>query len=259
VQECPILPEKEGGRQVNRRRCVGIGETSRPCLGTRKDSVSEGKGIPAGNHPDDTRDEWKAAAPGICFAAGKRNRVNFVGRERKKDMKLALWGVSLLLVAFCGCGGGSGGGSSGSSPSGGGGSGGGGGGATTGSSYPAAAEDCFDLINQYRASIGLPPYQRWTDEEACADSEAKRDAEANRPHGSFGSCGEWAQNTCPGWPGTPESMIGPCLQAMWAEGPGSDFSTHGHYINMSSTNYTRVACGFYVTPDGRVWTVQDFR
>ena len=170
----------------------------------------------------------------------------------------------LMLVASGGCGGGSGGDSSGNSPSGGGGTGGGGGGGggggtTTGSSYPAAAEDCFDLINQYRASIGLPPYQRWNDEEACADGEAKKDAEANHPHGSFGSCGEWAQNTCPGWSGTPESMIGSCLQAMWAEGPGSDFSAHGHYINMSSTQYTRVACGFYVTPDGHVWTVQDFR
>ena len=175
-------------------------------------------------------------------------------------MKFPFWGVLLLLVAFGGgCGGGSGSGSSATGPSGGGGSGGGGGGGTSGTSYPAAAEDCFELINQHRASIGLPPYQRWTDEEACADGEAKRDAEANRPHGSFGSCGERAQNTCPGWSGTPESMIGPCLQLMWAEGPGSDFSTHGHYINMSSTTYTRVACGFYVTPDGRVWTVQDFR
>ena len=189
-----------------------------------------------------------------------------MGKTDRKPLMFLLF--VLMLVALGGCGGGSGGNSSGNSPSGGGGTGGGGtggggtgggGGATTGSSYPAAAEDCFDLINQYRASIGLPLYQRWNDEEACADSEAKRDAEANRPHGSFGSCGEWAQNTCPGWSGTPESMIGSCLQAMWAEGPGSDFSTHGHYINMSSTQYTRVACGFYVTPDGHVWTVQDFR
>jgi hypothetical protein len=164
----------------------------------------------------------------------------------------------MLLIISPGCGGGSGSGSSSSGESGGGGGGTGGGG-TTGSSYPAAAEDCVEIINQYRASIGLAPYDRWTDAEACADDEARRDAEANKPHGSFGSCGERAQNTCPGWSGTPESMIGSCLAAMWAEGPGSDFSTHGHYINMSSTSYTRVACGFYVTPSGRVWTVQDFR
>jgi hypothetical protein len=173
----------------------------------------------------------------------------------------------MLLVAPYGCGGSSGTDTAGNNLSGGSGAGGGGaggggtggGGGATGSSYPAAAEDCVQLINQYRASISLPPYQPWTDAEACADREAKNDAEMNKPHGSFGSCGEWAQNTCPGWPGTPESMIGPCLQMMWAEGPGSDFSAHGHYINMSSTGYTRVACGFYVTPEGRVWTVQDFK
>jgi hypothetical protein len=168
----------------------------------------------------------------------------------------------LLLVPY-GCGGSSGtdsGGSNSGGSSAGGGSGGtGGSGDASGSSYPAAAEDCVRIINQYRASIGLPPYQRWTDRESCADNEAKNDAEINKPHGSFGSCGEWAQNACPGWSGTPERMIGSCLQMMWAEGPGSDFSAHGHYLNMSSTNYTKVACGFYVTPQGTVWTLQDFK
>jgi hypothetical protein len=166
----------------------------------------------------------------------------------------------ILLVAPYGCGGGSGTDTSGNNLAGSSGAGGAGtGGGTTGSSYPDAAEKCVQLINQYRASIGLSPYERWTDAEACADGETRKDAEVNNPHGSFGSCGEWAQNTCPNWPGTPETMIGPCLEAMWAEGPGSDFSAHGHYINMSSTRYTRVTCGFYVTPEGRVWTVQDFK
>jgi hypothetical protein len=186
-------------------------------------------------------------------------------------MRPVKWFVYLmLLVALCGCGGGSGTDSAGNAPTGGSGTGGGGGssgggtggggaGGSAGSSYPAAAEECVQLINQYRASIGLPPYQKWGDAEACTDGQAKNDAQMNTPHGSFGSCGEWAQNTCPGWSGTPESIIGPCLGAMWAEGPGSDFSAHGHYINMSSTTYTKVACGFYVTPEGRVWTVQDFR
>lgn len=174
-------------------------------------------------------------------------------------MRFANFVILAMLLSFShGCGGGSDSGSSSSSGSSGGGGGTGGGG-PTGSTYPAAAEDCVKIINQYRASIGLAPYQRWNDAEACADNEARRDAEANQPHGSFGSCGERAQNTCPGWSGTPESMIGSCLAAMWAEGPGTDFSKHGHYINMSSTSYTKVACGFYVTPQGRVWTVQDFR
>ncbi len=181
--------------------------------------------------------------------------------------------VAIVGLSY-GCGGGSGSSSSPSNPTGAGEASGGGtnasdtsggginegsGGVNTGSSYPVAAEECVRHINQYRASIGLVPYERWTEEEACADSEAKKDADANRPHGSFGSCGERAQNTCPGWPGTPEIMIDSCLGMMWAEGPGSDFSTHGHYLNMSSTSYTRVACGFYITPAGSIWTVQDFR
>ncbi len=192
---------------------------------------------------------------------------------RKNGSNIFLVTLAILFVSY-GCGGGSGSSSSANNPTGageasgggtngsdtsGGGSSEGSGGISTASSYPAAAEECVRRINQYRATISLPPYQRWAEGEACADDEAKKDAEANRPHGSFGSCGERAQNTCPGWPGTPETMIDSCLGLMWAEGPGSDFSTHGHYLNMSSTSYTRVACGFYVTPLGSIWTVQDFR
>ena len=54
-------------------------------------------------------------------------------------------------------------------------------------------------------------------------------------------------------------MIGGCLDMMWAEGPGADFATHGHYINMSSTKYSKVACGFYTMASGKVWSVQDFK
>ena len=54
-------------------------------------------------------------------------------------------------------------------------------------------------------------------------------------------------------------MIGNCLQAMWNEGPGSNFATHGHYINMTSHSYTKVACGFAVLANGTVWAAQDFQ
>jgi hypothetical protein len=63
-----------------------------------------------------------------------------------------------------------------------------------------------------------------------------------------------AQNECPGWPGPSNTMIPGCLKAMWGEGPGG-----GHYENMASTRYTKVACGFYVLPNGKVWSVQNFR
>ncbi|HVJ21852.1 MAG TPA: hypothetical protein VM686_40890 [Polyangiaceae bacterium] len=40
---------------------------------------------------------------------------------------------------------------------------------------------------------------------------------------------------------------------MWDEGPGG-----GHYDNMAG-DYSEVFCGFYTTPDGEVWALQNFR
>ncbi len=128
----------------------------------------------------------------------------------------------------------------------------------TGDPDEAATKLCFDTINMYRGTLGLPPYQRWTDAETCSDGEAQSDGQSGTPHGAFGMCGEFAQNECPGWPGPPEAMIEGCLAQMWAEGPGDDFQMHGHYINMSSEAYTEVACGFAIV-NGEVWAVQNFR
>ncbi|WP_437575931.1 CAP domain-containing protein [Sorangium sp. So ce887] len=150
-------------------------------------------------------------------------------------------------------------GGSGGSPAGTGGSGGGGNGGSGGGGSTGAAQLCVDTINQHRATLGLPPLARWSEEESCSDGESESDGNANKPHGAFGKCGERAQNECPGWGGPPESMIVPCLQLMWDEGPGEDFNAHGHYLNMSNTEYTKVACGFHTFPDGSVWAVQNFR
>ena len=122
-----------------------------------------------------------------------------------------------------------------------------------------AEQLCVDTINNYRASLGLPPYERWNAEETCADGQALSDSQTGTAHGAFAQCTENAQNECPGWPGPPSSMITSCLAMMWAEGPGADFSTHGHYINMSSTEYTMVSCGFATASDGSIWAVQDFK
>jgi hypothetical protein len=122
-----------------------------------------------------------------------------------------------------------------------------------------AEQVCVDTINMYRATLSLPPYARWTDQEKCADGQCSSDSMTMKAHGAFGMCTESAQNECPGWPGPPEMLIKGCLAQMWAEGPGSDFNTHGHYINMSSKSYTKVACGFFKTPSGSYWAVQDFR
>jgi hypothetical protein len=149
-------------------------------------------------------------------------------------------------AATGGSGGGVGGGATGGA---------GGGGGDPLESYRQA---CVDQINAYRATLSLPPYQRWTSAEACVDGEAKSDSETGEPHGSFGACGEFAQNECPGY-GSLDATVTTCLAQMWAEGPGADFQQHGHYINMSSTSYSMVACGFYVTPSGDVWAAQDFK
>jgi hypothetical protein len=179
------------------------------------------------------------------------------------DSKRAL-GAVVLATALLGCGTSSSTGAGGSGGASANGTGNGTGSATgnatsTGSGAGGPEQACVDAINSYRATLGLPPYQRWTDAESCADGQALSDGTSMSAHGAFGKCMENAQNECPGWPGPPESMIGGCLKMMWAEGPGSDFAKHGHYINMSSTQYTKVACGFHTFADGTVWAVQDFR
>ncbi|WP_441291007.1 CAP domain-containing protein [Sorangium sp. KYC3313] len=134
------------------------------------------------------------------------------------------------------------------------GSGAGGSGGATG-----AAQLCVDTINEHRATLGLAPLARWVEAESCSDEEAESDGNTGEFHGAFGACNENAQNECPGWGGPPESMIVSCLQVMWDEGPGEDFEKHGHFINMSSTRFTKVACGFHTFADGSVWAVQNFR
>ena len=115
-------------------------------------------------------------------------------------------------------------------------------------------ELCFDTINQYRASAGLPPYARWSAIEPCADGEAKSDATTSSAHGAFASCGELAQTECPATPGRPAQAIPACLHAMIAAGPGEP-----HHDALLSTNYTKVGCGVAVTANGTTWSVQNFR
>ena len=161
-------------------------------------------------------------------------------------------------VAGSGHGGSSSSGGSGSSGSGGGGS--SGGGSSSGGSGDSSPEQlCVDTINQYRATLNLPAYTRWSAEETCADGQAQSDSASGTAHGAFGTCTEMAQDECPGWPGPPSTMITGCLQQMWAEGPGPFDQGHGHYDNMSNSSYTQVACGFYVLADGSVWATQDFK
>jgi Cysteine-rich secretory protein family len=161
-------------------------------------------------------------------------------------------------------------------------------------------QDCVDRINQFRTQCAcLPPLQRWTDGEACADTEAQYDSmqpSQSAAHAGFihtetvcsqspvpqmwASCcspasgflpagpSAMAQDECPGYPNN-AYVVSACLQQMWNEGPppesvqacendSSCFEMHGHFINMTSTQSTKVACGFYTTSSGTVWSTQNF-
>ncbi len=120
---------------------------------------------------------------------------------------------------------------------------------------------CVDEINSYRATENLPPLERWVEAEICTHQSSKADSETGNAHGSFGDCNEWAQNECPGW-NSLEAIVPNCLKMMWDEkllGPNVEFSKNGHYLNMSSQTYTKVACGFAKKADGKVWAIQNFK
>ena len=139
-----------------------------------------------------------------------------------------------------------------------------------GSDAPAAKSriasldsSCVDAINGYRTTLSLSPLKDWSDSVGCIDRQATRDAAGSVAHANFGMCGEMAQNTCPNWP-TDTSFAGEittlksCVRQMWNEGPGTDYSIHGHYINMTNTSYTKVGCGFHVQGKS-AWIDMDFR
>jgi hypothetical protein len=123
--------------------------------------------------------------------------------------------------------------------------------------YGDARHRCVDRTNALRATQGLPPIPRLASAESCVDGQAKSDSETGKAHGAFDAClnvVKWkgaAQNECPGYASV-EAALGSCLDSMWAEGPGG-----GHYENMVG-NSTHTACGFYTTPQGKVWMIQDF-
>lgn len=129
-------------------------------------------------------------------------------------------------------------------------------------------QDCVNRINQFLTQCAcLPPLQRNTSGEACANQMAKYDADQNMAHAGFRAkiCDSGgSQNSCPGYSSN-QQVVGLCLQQMWDEGPpptpnctGECYETHGHFINMTDPDVKRVACGFYTTASGKVWAVQNF-
>lgn len=126
--------------------------------------------------------------------------------------------------------------------------------------------DCVTRVNQFRACVCLPALERATEAEDCLDQQAEYDS-THSPHAGFidGICEPQAsaQNECPGW-GGPEDVVDGCIQSMFNEGPPPTdecedqcYQDHGHFINMTGTRYTRVACGMYQDGD-ETWSVQNF-
>jgi hypothetical protein len=128
---------------------------------------------------------------------------------------------------------------------------------STNDMYGDARTRCVDRTNELRATKGLAPIPRLAKAEPCVDGQAKKDSETGEAHSAFDDCldqVDWkgaGQNECPGYDSV-EDALGGCLDAMWAEGPGG-----GHYDNMVGKS-THTACGFYTTPGGEVWMIQDF-
>jgi len=130
-------------------------------------------------------------------------------------------------------------------------------------------QDCVDRVNQFRTQCAcLPALERWTEGEACADQMAEYDAMQDTAHAGFSDAicdsGRGGQNECPGY-SSDTQVISLCFQQMFSEGPGTEnpcngqcFEDHGHYINMTSTTMTKIACGFYTTSSGKVWAAQNF-
>jgi hypothetical protein len=127
--------------------------------------------------------------------------------------------------------------------------------------------DCVTEINYIRQACQcLPPLERRTDAEACADQMAQYDYENNAAHGGFKArlCtpGGTGQCECPGWDSVESITQGTrwneaCLAMMWHE-VDNPAGEQGHYELMSSQQHTAVACGIYVGPDGQVWAVQNY-
>lgn len=139
--------------------------------------------------------------------------------------------------------------------------------AGSGSGPNAAAKSfCVSETNRYRAMNSKPALTESAQLEAYADTGAMVDFTSS-PHDHFSSTNgggiAFAENECPqqgNWQYTEgqdlNMVVGACIAAFYSEGPGTDYSTHGHYINMMGP-YATLGCGIYYT-GGKITIVQDY-
>ncbi|MEP6863383.1 MAG: CAP domain-containing protein [Deltaproteobacteria bacterium] len=131
-----------------------------------------------------------------------------------------------------------------------------------------AQQFCVSETNRYRAMNGKADLSEAANLEDYADTGAMTDYDANSPHSHFSSTQgggiAFAENECPGhsgWHLAPggdlNALVGMCIAAFYSEGPGTDYSTHGHYINMMG-DYAKLGCGIFSADNGDVTIVQDY-
>jgi uncharacterized protein YkwD len=132
-----------------------------------------------------------------------------------------------------------------------------------------------DVINQYRATLNLPPLV--LDPQLCAFAVAGSTelTQDHMPHAHFMNAGNalWSegfttqagenQGDPNGWPKASTdstknelSQIDQIQQAMFNEGPGTG-EAHGHYENIMSTMYTRLGVGL-LEVNGLLYLTNDF-
>jgi len=129
----------------------------------------------------------------------------------------------------------------------------------------SAHDVCISETNRYRAMTGKPALAKSTQLEAYADTGAMIDF-GGSPHQHFSSTNgggiAFAENECPKWNlqqqggGDMSALVKACIAAFYSEGPGTDYNTHGHYINMMGA-YAKLGCGIYMS-GGLVTIVQDY-
>ena len=130
----------------------------------------------------------------------------------------------------------------------------------------AAVQASLTATNMYRQMNGKTPLTDSPALDAFADTGAMTDF-STAPHTHFtntqGGGIAFAENECPvqgNWMlpagGDMAALVTQCIAAFYAEGPGTDYSTHGHYINMMG-DYATLGTGIYQMGTG-VTITQDY-
>ena len=123
---------------------------------------------------------------------------------------------------------------------------------STGGSGQVPHEECVNLINERRATLPVPAYERWTAAESCSDDQVAEEMASGTPNSLFGQCGEANTTTCMMSADSMVAALPDCLDMMWSEGPGGT-----DYDLLTGVAYTMVACGFH-SEAGEVWVKLNF-